>query len=190
MISRILFESPRLLLAILVVVQFGLICLWSWRRSRVWARVVWAGFAMIPVLLIISIAVVTPREQIIGLCRMLATRVEGGDVAGIGERLADGFEAADLGKSEFLVRVEESLTRYRVDDARLRAFEVESGGRDEATAVFDATCTVRSADSFRGRLPSRWRVTLRRPDRLWLVTKVEALPTPLSPVRDLRDWLH
>lgn len=190
MISKLLFESPWLLLALLVPIQFGLICIWSWRRSLLWARFVWIGFAAIPTLLLLSVVVVTPRERIIRLCCNLAAVVEAGDVAAIGKHLADDFEAAGFDRPEFLDRVEQSLTRYRVNNASLRGFDVAFPREGEGVAVFNAVCSVRSADAYFDRLASRWRVTFRGRSRSWRVMKVEALPTPLSPIRDLRDWIR
>ena len=124
-ILRLLFESPWLLLVVLVAVQFGLIIVWSWRRSRLSARAVWTGFVAMPTLIALSLLVVTPRERVIGLCRDLASMVDAGDVAGIARHLAEDFDAAQMDRDAFLESVERSLTHYHVDDARLRRFEVE-----------------------------------------------------------------
>ena len=187
MISKLLFESFWQLLILLVAVQFGFIAVWSWRRTRLWTRTVWIGFATMPVLLLLSIIVVTPREEVIGICRDLAAAVELGDPGAIGKHLAEDFEAAEFSRFEFLDRVEQSLTRYDVDQARLRNFEVSFPRRNEAVAVFNAACRVRCVDAFFDRLASRWRLTFRDDGRTWRVTKVEALPTALSPIRDVRD---
>lgn len=187
MISKLLFESPWLLLILLVAVQFGLIATWSRRRTHRWTRAVWSSFAAMPALLLLSALVVTPRERVIGLCRGLAAMVEAGDVATIGQHLAGDFEAAGFSRLGFLDRIEQSLARYDVNEARLRSFQVTFPRRNEAVAVFNATCRVRSVDAFFDRLASRWRLTLRDDGRLWRVTRVEALPTALSPIRDVRD---
>lgn len=190
MISRLFLEHSRLLGILLVAFQFMLIVIWSWGRRQAWARAVWIGFCVMPTLVLISVFVVTPRERLIGLCRELAAMVEDSDVTGIGEHLSDGFDAAGMDRWEFIERVEHTLTWYQVDNARLRRFEVVFPDDHEAVVVFDVVCGVRSAEACIDRLPSRWRITFRGDDRLWEVTGIKALPTPLSPIRDMRDWLR
>ncbi len=188
-ISKLLFENAILLLVLLVAVQFVMIVIWSRRRTQVWARAVLIGFMLVVVLPLLSVMVVTPPERVIGLCRDLAKMVDRGDVAAIAPHLSNDFVAGDLGKDDFLVRVEQQLSQYRVDDPSLRRFETTFPSRVQAEVVFDASCTVRSVDDFINRLPSRWRVRMIAQDGRWLLTEVEALPTPLSPIRDLRDCL-
>ena len=115
--------------------------------------------------------------------------LRGVNVNAIAPHLAEGFHVGRVGKSEFLERVEQQLTRYRVDDPSLRHFETVFPGDGGAEVVFDATCAVRSADEFVNRLPSRWRVRMVEEGGRWRVVEVEVLPAPLSPLRDLHDWL-
>jgi len=178
-----------LLLFASIAIQLVLIAVWSWRRSSVWSRVVWAGFVAFPALLVLSVVVVTPRERIVGLCRELTRLVEGGNVAAIGGHLADDFEAAGLDRDDFLERVTEALTNYRVTDARLSRFEVKFPQERVGIAEFQAVCWVRSADKYQDRLLSRWRLTFRGQGRDWKVRGIEALPTPLSPISNLRQCL-
>ncbi len=189
MVGRLLFEQPVRLLVVLVVCQIALISLWSWRRTRGCGRAVWIGFALVPLLLVASHLVVTQRERVIALCTALAAHVDDGDVSGIGDRLTDDFKAVDMDREAFLDRVSQALTRRQVDRPRLRGFEIAVPAPGQAIATFDATCEVRSVDVFTGRLPSRWRLTCRNEDGLWRVARIEALPSPFSPIRDLRDWL-
>ena len=188
--SRLLLEKPWILLLILITIQFALIVIWSRLRSRLWGRAVWTGFAAIPLFVAVSVAVVTPRERIITICRDLAAMVDDGDITSIGEHLAEDFNAGGYGSEEFLQRLESRLTIYHVDNARLRGFEVTLSGRSEATAVFGAICSVRSADGFLDRLFTRWRLTVRRNGQNWKVAQVESLPTPLLPFRDVTAWLE
>ncbi len=190
MISKLLFERFWLLLIVLAAIQLGLIAVWSWRRNRPCARAVWIGFATIPLLLLLSVVVVTPREQIIELCNNLAEMVDEGDVDAIGSHLADDFLVAGLNRADFLDRVEETLATHPVDDARLYRIEVTFPRKDEGAALFNAVCVIRSTDFYLDRLLSRWRVTFVDQRAGWLVTGVEVLPTPLSPVRNIRDWLR
>lgn len=185
----ILFESPWLLLVLLAATQLGLLMIWWRRRTRAWSRIVIAGFAAMATLPLLSHLIVTPREQLIRTCRELAVMVEAGDVAGIGRHLADDFEASGLDRTELLDRVETTLKRYVVENVGLHGFAVIFPQRDQAVAVFNAVCRIRSAESFIDRLLSRWRLTFRGQGRSWQVTKIEVVPTPLSPIRDVRDWL-
>jgi len=188
-ISNLLLENAILLLVLLIAIQFVLIAIWSRMRSRTWARTVWIGFALVVALPLLSALVVTSRERVIGLCRELADLIDRGNVSAIAPHLAESFHVEHLGKSEFLERAEQRLSHYRVDNQSLRHFETVFPNDSEAEVVFDATCTVRSADRFVSRLPSRWRVRMVEEDGRWRLTEVEVLPAPLSPIRDLRDWL-
>ncbi len=189
MIVRFLFENAWLLLMVLAAIQFALIVIWSRLRARFWTRLVWAGFAAIPALVALSAAVVTPRERIIEICLTLAALVDEGNVAGIRGHLDDNFRAAGLDPAEFLARVEQALTTYHVDDASLRRFEVAFPDEENAVAMFTAACRVRSTDAIVGQLISRWRLAFRHDGRDWKVKKIETLPSPFSPMRDLRDVL-
>ena len=60
----------------------------------------------------------------------------------------------------------------------------------EAVAVFDAVCSVRSQHNYLDRLLSRWQVSLVQADPGWRVVTIEAIPSPLSPIRNLRDFLR
>ena len=148
-----------------------------------------AGFAAMATLPLLSHLIVTPREQLIRTCRELAVMVEAGDVAGIGRPLAGDFEASGLDRPELLDRAETTLKRYVVENVGLHAFEVIFPRKDEGVAEFNAVCRIRSADMPIDRLLSRWRLTFRGRGRSWQVTKIEVVPTPLSPIRNVRDWL-
>ena len=195
----ILFESPWLLLVLLAAMQFGLLMIWWRRRTRAWSRIVIAGLAAMATLPLLSHLIVTPRERIVRTCRELAVMVEAGDVAGIGGHLADDFEVAGMNRTELLVRVEKTIKRYVVENVRLHAFAVIFPRKDEGVAEFNAVCRIRSAEMPIERLLSRWRLTFRGPSRgqgrgqgrdgSWQVTKIEVVPTPLSPIRNVRDWL-
>jgi hypothetical protein len=189
MLSKLLFESPWLMLTASVAVQFVLIAVWSWRRGPVCSRAVWSGFAMFPTVLVLSVVVVTPRERIIRLCRELAALVEVGNVGAIDAHLAEDFEAAGFDRQEFLERVTETLTNHRVDDARLSRFVVTFPGGRDAVAEFHAVCRVRSSNAHQDRLLSRWRLTFRGQGNVWKVGEIEALPTPLSPISNLPQCL-
>ena len=60
----------------------------------------------------------------------------------------------------------------------------------EAVAVFDAVCSVRSQQNYLDRLFSRWQVSLVGSGSGWRVGTIKAIPSPFSPIRNLRDFLR
>lgn len=188
--QTLLFERPWLLLVLLAALQFVLIAIWSRWPTRSCARAVWIGFAAMPSLIALSAVVVTQRERVIDLCRELASLVDLGDVDAVAPLLSEDFAAGELDREAFLRRAKEKLTRFDVNDPRLRGFEVNFGEPGHAVVVFHAVCRVRSPDAYINQFPSRWRMSLRSGGRTWKVTKLEALPTPFSPVRHMRELLR
>ncbi len=195
-ISRLLLESLWLLAVVLVAVQFALIVVWSWLRSRAAARAVWIGFAAIPALLILSTVVETPRERIIQVCRELADAVEtvtqrpAGDIGVIGQHLAGSFEANGLDRTEVLDRAKAVFERYTIHDPRLRNFEVTLPQQDMGTATFNASCRVESQEGYYGYLPTRWRLRFRLLGDTWKVTRAEPIPIPPLNLRGLDEVLR
>lgn len=189
MVTRLLLESTWLLLALLVACQFALICLWSWRRTRLLARAVFVGLATIPVLLVVSSVVVTQRERVVLLCEELADLLDRGELTDLSAHLSDDFSAGSMDASAFVDRLADRLRQYPIDDPVLRGFEVTFADDGGCVVTFDASAQVRSVERFMDRVRSRWRVTFRRRDNTWQVTRLEALPTPFSPIRSLGDWL-
>ena len=190
MITRILFESLWLLAVAWVVAEFILIVVWSWRRSRRAAYCVYGGFAAAPLLFIASVLIVTPREQLIQLCMELSGYVDDGNVAAIERHLASDFEAGRLDRNGFIKRLEQSLSRYRVDDPRLRRFQVSFPEAHRGTVVFQASARVRSPDLVYDWIVSRWRLHCRRTADRWQVIKLESLPTPPLNMSLVEDWLR
>lgn len=190
MIARLLFERPVLLFFLWLAVELAIVVVWSRRRTRGSTRIVVAGLLAMPLLITISIGVVTPGERIITICRELAHAVEQADVAGMDRRLDDDFEAVDLNRGAFMDRVERTLTRFHVQDAHLYRFSVTFPQPEMGVVEFNTSCFIDALDVTHQRLLSRWRVTFRKTGRVWLVTRIEALPTPLSPIRNLRDVLR
>ena len=202
MISRVLFESLLALAAAWVAVEFTLIAVWSWRRSRRCARTALAGFIALPVLIGVSSFVATDREEIIAICRHLADAVEAGDVDAIGRQLTADCTVEDVSRSAlakrdaltdrdaFLDAVEETLTRYHIWDVNLWRFELTFSGDNVGIARFHATARARSAELVYDRFTSRWQLTFRRSLDTWLVTRIEPLPTPHTDVLDLGRLLR
>ncbi len=190
MLTRLLFENLAALALVAVIVELVLLWAWAARRTRRSGRVVVVGLLLFAAMLLLSHLVVTVRERVVGLCRRLAVLADAGDVTGVGGHLAEDFAAAHWNREEFLQLVSARLREYPLDELGLSGFEVEFPSPNDATAVFDAVCRVRSPEGEWGRILSRWRLTIRRSDGGWLVSRIEAQPSPLSPVKDLRSLLH
>lgn len=188
-LNRLLFERAWLLFLLLAVLAFVTIQVWAHRRNTTTARAAWAGLVAMLALPALSMVVKTPRERIQEGCLRLARAVDAGDVAVIEAHLAGEFTASSLDRDDFILRVEDALTKFRVDAVSLRAFAI-TVDEDRAIAEFNASCQVRTADASLDRLLSRWRLHWRRRDRDWLVTDIEALPMPFSPIRNLNDVLR
>lgn len=185
----LLFERPLLFFLGWVSLQFVLICLWSWRRTKLARQATIAGLIALPVGLALSQFVVTPAEEVMAKCQSLAAAVDEGDMATIAAGVAAGFEASGLSREEFLARVEQTLTRIRIDRPRLSRFEIETAEHD-AVAEFSVTCRIRSEDFTLEALPTRWRVSFRNRSGDWLVTSIESIPVPPLNLRTVDDWLR
>jgi len=190
MFQHVLLENRLLLFIAWVLAQFAVIGVWSWRRTRAANRGVWICLVALPVLLLVSTLVVTEREQITALCRKLARHVERGEARQIADHLDGQFEAAELDRAGFVERLEPALMRFGIRALRLSRFEFTFAGDDEATVELSATCNVRTADAFFDGVPSRWRLKFIRRAGDWFLISIEAIPSPLSPVRNVRDWIR
>ena len=187
--AGLLFERAWILLLLLLASAFVMVQVWARRRSRAAATRVWIVLASAVVLPLLSVLVQTPRERIIDVCRALARSADAGDVPGLAVHFAMDFQASNLDRETLLARIEQSLLKYRVDAVELRGFEVTVRG-EGAAAEFRAACNVRSSEAFLDRVLSRWRLTFRRRDRQWMVTSIEALPMPRSPIHGLEAVLR
>ena len=188
--SRLLLESPYLLIPVWLIVQFILVALWSHLRRRWCARLVWVGFAALPLLLLLQHFVVTPREQIITLCRELAEFVEDGDLMAIRARLSPDLDAEGMDRDELIDLAERTLTRYHVTHARLSGFEVSFPAHGPATAQFKATCEPVTQEEFLDRVLTAWRIQLRRTAGGWEVIRIEMRETPFSPLSSLHQLIR
>jgi ketosteroid isomerase-like protein len=186
---RLFLERPVALLLCWIAVQFALICLWSWRRSGATRRAAVVGFVALPALLGLSYAVVTPAEQIMSQCHAVARSVDDGDMGVISRTVAPEFKAAGLDRDAFLARVEQTLTRVRVDHPRLSGITVDVSG-DTAIATLTVVCRVRSHELTLDSLATRWRVAFRRHDGTWLITSIESVPVPPLNIRRMEEWLR
>ncbi|RME40537.1 MAG: hypothetical protein D6788_03125 [Planctomycetota bacterium] len=186
----LLFERIVLLVIVLASFAFASLVLWARARTPLRSRVLAASLIALVSLPVVSLMVVTPRERIIRLCHRLGRYVDDGQVERIAAALSEDFHTDNNeDKTTFLERLRRTLTDYAVDQPHLRRFDVTFDSPDEAAAAFDAYCSVRGENVYRDRLYTRWRLTFRRVSDRWLVTSVEPLPAPLSPLRGLGDLL-
>ncbi len=190
MITSLLFERPIALITICIGGEFLLLWVWSRQRTRWAARATWIGAAVSVVLPGISVSVVTPRERIIQTCRELGRAVDDGDMDALTARMAPGFSSDGWDRNDFVGRMAQTLTRARLDQVRLRHFEVELTNKKLASATFDATCNVRTTDGFVGALPSTWKLLLQNDGGHWVVSGVESIPVPPLRISRLSDWLR
>jgi len=186
-LSSLLLERAWILAVILVIAQFSLICLWSWRRGAASKRAVWIGFAAIPILLSMSALVVTTREQVVAVCHDLARYVEDGNAAAVIARLTDDFRADGMDRSQFEQRLTDAMVRHRIDHTRLSAFDVSLPAPDRAIAEFDASGLVRGDGLLMDRVLTRWRLSFRSEAGGWRLEGAETVPTPFFPIRRIES---
>lgn len=190
MVQRILLESVWLLVIAWVVVQFVSVALWSWRRSKATKRLALGGLVALPLLLATSLAVETPREQVVNVCQFLGTAVEEADIAAVERLLTPEFEAGDLDGGAFIDRLAEKLSRFRVRALSLSRFVIRVDGIDRIVAEFSALCSVRSPDVVYDRIRSRWRLVFHRQGGEWRVAEIDSVPAPPLNLRNVDGWLR
>ena len=190
MLMRFFFERWWLLCGLLVLVELVCFAVWTRRRTTLAARVTWISLAAVVLLPLVSYLVVTRRERIERLCRDMAHMVDVGDMNALGAMLSSDLEVAGLDSEAFLERTAKALTRYRIDRPSLSRLRVTFPQSGQAVVVLDAVCAVRSAENYLDRLFSRWRLTLVEVESAWRVVTIEAVPSPLSPIRNIRDYLR
>lgn len=195
---RALFlEQPLLLFLLLGGAQFLLLVLWARRRTPAAARAVWIGFAAIAALMSLSILVVTPRERAILMAERLARAVESENVGLVAAHIHGSFETEGLDADGVIEHIEKAFDRFDIRGLRLSQFEVlrrtgggSPGWESGATIEFTAGAAVSSDRGARGRVVTRWRLTLVDFQGDWRVSKIEAIPTAFSPIRSARDWIR
>lgn len=188
MLQHVLLESPLLLIPLLIVGLYVLVYVWARRRTKGsgWAVVV--GFAAAAMLVIVQMAVVTDREQLIDTCNEMGDLVEAGRISALAQFIAPEFDEAGLDREGFLDRVDRARIDYAVSDIRLSNFEVEVDG-STATVRLAATCRVQAEGIIMDRQALRFELEFRRSGDQWQVTSVERLRSGLGAVGRLRDVL-
>lgn len=195
--TALFLEQPVFLFLLLGGAQFLLLVLWARQRTLAAARAVWIGFAAIVLLMSLSILVVTPRERAIRMAKRLARAVETENIGLVAMHIDGSFETEGLDADGVIERIEKAFDRYDIRGLRLNQFEVlrrEEGGvrswENGATIEFTAGAAVSSERGSRGRVLTRWRLTLVDFRGEWRVCKIEAIPTAFSPIRSARDWIR
>lgn len=179
-----------LLAVLLIVAQITLIAWWSWSRSPRAGRAVWIGFGAIPILLILSGLVRTPRERIVATVVELAQCVETEDLYGIENWLAPEFEAEPYDRAEFLAQMEAAFDRASIRSPTVHGFEISFPRSGVGVAVFQSGCRIETNEASIGWLPLRWRLTFERRGDRWLVEKIETMPVPPLHVHSLTALLQ
>ena len=187
MISRILFESPLLLLLCWVPVQVVLLVAWSRTRTPASAKRFWIALVGLPALLLLQGVIRTDRERVIDRCRALAEFVTEGDVPSIKQSLSPDFLAGRWDRDSFVDRVAAVLKRNRIERVSLHAFEVSVSRGQTAIAAFTASANVVTSSALSGRVSARFRLTFIKKGDDWLIESIEVVPIPTSPIRSLDD---
>jgi len=190
MMISLLFERPITLLVVCAVIESMIARYWARTRSTSASRVAVIGLLATIALPAISVLVVTNRERIEQTCREAGMAVDDGNLNAIGDLLEPSFNSEGIDRDEFLRHAGEILTRYRVDRVHLRNFDVHLSEDAYATATFDATCAVRSADTYADAVPTRWQLHFRRSGDRWLITEVRSIPVPPFFIRTISQWEH
>ena len=183
-----------MLIPVLAAVLFLLIAVWSRRRTPRARRAVWGGFVVFPLLVLLQALVVTDRERLIGICHDLANAVRRADVNAFGEHISPLFQS-DPGpgsvtwdKAVLLERFESAKSTYRIEEPRLRTFEIRVDGA-RAVVRFAATCRIVTAEQIITRHLSNWELIFERQTGGWRITNIRPRSSRLFPYRRLHDLL-
>jgi hypothetical protein len=150
------------------------------------------GFVVFPLLILLQALVVTDRERLVSICQAVARAVQHGDVAGVAEYVSPQFTNEDsrggrsIDKALLIETLEQLLSRYDVEEPRLRQFEVEVDGA-EAVVCFSASCRIITPDQIIAPMGSAWELTFARSEGRWRVIDIRPRPTPLFPYERLSD---
>lgn len=189
-IQSILFESPYAVLPCLMAAAVVAVWIWLRRRTRLTGRLAIGVIAAIPILFALQATVVTDRERARGVCEALAGALSDGDLRVLATHISDDFRIGSgdraWSKSDFLARCKNTLSIWDIDDAQLSRFDISVDGA-LATARFQATCRLISADIMVARHISRWKVELVRVGEFWRVRAVVPIRSRSLPFDSLAD---
>ena len=188
-IQRLFFESPALLVPVLVVLELVLIRRWLARRTQRSKRAAQIGLLLVVVLPIVQALVVTQRERIEGDCRAMVRAVQAGNVPGVAAHVSRDFREGDIDRESFLRRVKDTLTTYKVEHARVLGLEITVHG-DEADVVLRVVCTVVTRDELLPNTLSAWSLRFRRTDGTWWMVGARPRPTAQFPFDRLEQVMR
>jgi len=174
--THLLFESPLQLL----IVELGgaLVLIWWLRRSGGSAGRPLIGYLVLGLgLLAVQKLVVTDAEKIRTVVYELGRAVDFGRMEVLRAHLADDFAAWGLDRDGFVDHVYDSLETYRVDEVWVGGFELDIDA-DVGRIEFTARARVGTVELGPQPYMGRWRLTLGRAGREWLVSRVEYLSGP------------
>ena len=183
------FEDRIALLTTLALVEFVLLWAWARWRTRRTRQLASGGFVAACLLLAAQSLVLTDREKIITVCKEMACAIEEGDVDGVGEHIAQEFVVGSIDRETLLAALRRILAQVRVEDPRLRRFEVTVGG-GRGHADFHARCRLVTPDAVESALLTGWRLTFEHIDDRWQVVEIAPVPTAMFPYRTLVDVLR
>lgn len=186
-LKAFLFERPLYLVPVLVVAQFILIRVWAQRRTAGSRRAAWIGLVVAVLLLAAQRLVVTDRERIIALCRMMALAVEDGDVPAVAAHVADHFDAKGMNKADFVARLTRGLTTVHVERSRLSDFQCTFDNSRHAHVRFLANARVVYGREVALRQPSAWELLFERVGESWQMTSLKPVRIPAFPFDHLSE---
>ncbi len=156
-------------------------------------RLAGACVVLSPLLLLLSVAIVTDRERIAAVCREMAVAVGSSKIDQVGQHISRSFQTASrngmLDRDDFLDVVRSALKRWDVEEERLSDFEIETRG-DRATVSFRATCRLVGPELMLPRHVSVWDLEFSREGSGWKVVDVQPRRTAMMPVDSLGDLLR
>lgn len=122
------------------------------------------------------------------VCASMVQAIEDGDVRAIGGHTSASFNSADMGKAEFLDRVEAGLNGSEFEDASVTVenIEIENG---RSVVVLRVKCTMIS-NQYEGPMPSKWRIEFARSGDHWLMIGVQPIRVGSYEFNDIRDIIR
>lgn len=185
-ITRTLFEQPLGFLAIMLVAEIVLAAIWRERRTRGTARLLIVPAALAALVGVLSVLVVTDREQIRHACERIAADLSAGKTDGLQIYLDDDatidlgpYGGIGLNKQMTILAAKGAVSRWNIRQIAITQFHVEFGHR----AIVDLTTvmTIESPDVGRRRTPLTWRTRwLKRPAG-WRIVSVSPPEQALGP---------
>ena len=149
-LTRTLFEQPLGFLGMMLVAEIVLAAIWRERRTRGTARLLIVPAALAALVGVLSVLVVTDREQIRHACEQIAADLSAGKTDGLQTYLDDDatidlgrYGGIGLDKRMTILAAKTAVGRWNVRQIAITKFRVQFGHR----AIVDLT-TVMTLESF------------------------------------------